>query len=71
MSAEQENRVSTPKVAGDADRSDTDQEQSRSARTKRRRWKPLLLELLLWTALAVATAAFLVYASERWLPANF
>ena len=38
---------------------------------KKRRWKPLLLELLLWTALAVATAAFLVYASERWLPANF
>jgi hypothetical protein len=39
--------------------------------TKKRRWKPLLLELLLWTVLAVATAAFLVYASERWLPANF
>jgi len=39
--------------------------------TKKRRWKPLLIELLLWTALAIATAAFLVYASERWLPANF
>lgn len=30
-----------------------------------------LLELLLWAAVAVATAVFLVYASERWLPANF
>jgi len=40
-------------------------------KSKKRRWKPLLLELLLWTALAVATAVFLVYASERWLPANF
>jgi hypothetical protein len=39
--------------------------------SKRRGWKPRLLELLLWTAVAVATAAFLVYASERWLPANF
>jgi fatty acid desaturase len=38
---------------------------------KKRRRKRRLLELLLWTAVAVATAAFLVYASERWLPANF
>jgi hypothetical protein len=38
---------------------------------KRRNWKRLVVELLLWTALAVATAVFLVYASERWLPANF
>jgi hypothetical protein len=37
----------------------------------KRPWKSRLLELLLWAAVAVATAVFLVYASERWLPANF
>lgn len=46
-------------------------EEPAERRSKKRRWKPLLIELLLWAALAVATAAFLVYASERWLPANF
>jgi hypothetical protein len=37
----------------------------------KRSWRSRLLELLLWAAVAVATALFLVYASERWLPANF
>jgi hypothetical protein len=38
---------------------------------RRRRWKSILLELLLWSAVAIATAVFLVYAAERWLPSNF
>lgn len=46
-------------------------EQQAPPETKKRRWKPIVLELLLWSLLAVATAVFLVYASERWLPANF
>jgi hypothetical protein len=37
----------------------------------KRSWRSRLLELLLWAAVAMATAVFLVYASERWLPANF
>ena len=37
----------------------------------KRSWRSRLLELLLWATVAVATAVFLVYASERWLPANF
>jgi hypothetical protein len=37
----------------------------------KRSWRSRLLELLLWAVVAVATAVFLVYASERWLPANF
>jgi hypothetical protein len=37
----------------------------------KRSWRSRLLELLLWAAVAVGTAVFLVYASERWLPANF
>jgi len=46
-------------------------EEQSAPTSKKRRWKPRLLELLLWTAVAVATAVFLIYASERWLPANF
>jgi hypothetical protein len=37
----------------------------------KRSWKSRLIELALWAALAVATAIFLVYATERWLPSNF
>lgn len=37
----------------------------------KRSWKSRGLELLMWACVAVATAIFLVYASERWLPANF
>jgi hypothetical protein len=37
----------------------------------KRSWKSRLLELLLWAAVSVATAVFLIYATERWLPANF
>jgi hypothetical protein len=33
--------------------------------------KSRLLELALWAAIAVLTAVALIYASERWLPANF
>jgi hypothetical protein len=33
------------------------------------RW--VLLELLLWTAVAIATAVILVALSDRILPANF
>lgn len=43
----------------------TDPDARRAVRRRR------LLELLLWTAVAVGTAVLLVAASERWLPANF
>jgi hypothetical protein len=44
---------------------------SSAEQPRRARWKRIVLELLLWGAVAIATAVFLVYASERWLPANF
>ncbi len=37
----------------------------------KRSWKSRLLELLLWTAVSVATAVALVMLSEEILPANF
>jgi hypothetical protein len=37
----------------------------------KRSWKSRSLELLMWACVAIATAIILVYASERWLPANF
>lgn len=37
----------------------------------KRSWGSRLLELALWAAVALATAAALVYASDRWLPSNF
>lgn len=36
-----------------------------------RSWGSRLLELLLWTAVAIATAVIMVMLSERFLPANF
>ena len=38
---------------------------------KRRSWKSRLLELLLWTGIAIATAIILVMLSEQVLPSNF
>jgi hypothetical protein len=38
---------------------------------RRRSWRSRLLELLLWAAVAVATAVIMVLLSERFLPANF
>ena len=38
---------------------------------KRRSWKSRLLELLLWMAIAIATAVILVVLSEQILPSNF
>jgi hypothetical protein len=38
---------------------------------RRRSWKSRLLELLLWAAVAVATAIILIVLSERLLPSNF
>ena len=37
----------------------------------KRSWKSKLLELVLWAAVAVATAVVLVMLSEEILPANF
>lgn len=37
----------------------------------KRSWKSKVLELLLWAAVAVATAVVLVMLSEEILPANF
>lgn len=37
----------------------------------KRSWKSKILELLLWAAVAVATAVVLVMLSEELLPANF
>jgi hypothetical protein len=37
----------------------------------KRSWKTKVLELLLWAAVAVATAVVLVMLSEEILPANF
>jgi hypothetical protein len=37
----------------------------------RRSWKSRLLELLVWTAVAVGTALILIALSERLLPTNF
>lgn len=37
----------------------------------KRSWKSRILELLLWVAVAVATAVVLVMLSEELLPANF
>jgi hypothetical protein len=37
----------------------------------KRPWRSRALELLMWAGVAIATAVILVYASERWLPANF
>jgi hypothetical protein len=49
----------------------TTREDEPRPRGRRPRWKSVVLELLLWTAVAVATAVFLIYAAERWLPSNF
>jgi hypothetical protein len=38
---------------------------------RRRSWKSRLLELLLWAAVAVATAIILIVLSESLLPSNF
>jgi hypothetical protein len=38
---------------------------------RRRSWRSRLLELLLWTALAIATAVALVIVTERLAPPNF
>ena len=38
---------------------------------KGRSWKSRLLELLLWVAVAIATAVILVMLSEQVLPSNF
>lgn len=35
------------------------------------KWKRRGLELALWAAVAIITALLLIYASDRWLPANF
>ena len=37
----------------------------------KRSWKSKVLELLLWAAVAVATAVVLVMLSDEILPANF
>ena len=37
----------------------------------KRPWKNRLLELALWTAVAILTAVVLVSMSERLLPTNF
>ena len=37
----------------------------------KRSWKSKVLELLLWTAVAIGTAVILVSLSEELLPANF
>lgn len=37
----------------------------------KRSWKSRLLELLLWAAVAVATAVVLTMLSDEILPANF
>ena len=39
--------------------------------SEKRSWKSRLLELALWTAVALATAVVLVLLSESLLPANF
>jgi hypothetical protein len=38
---------------------------------RRRSWRSRALELLLWAALSLATAAVMVSLSERLLPSNF
>jgi hypothetical protein len=38
---------------------------------RRRSWRSRLLELLLWTAVAVGTAIVLIILSESLLPSNF
>lgn len=37
----------------------------------KRSWRSRLIELALWTALAIVTAVVLVMLSETLLPANF
>jgi hypothetical protein len=37
----------------------------------RRSWKSRLLELALWTAVALITAAIMISLSETLLPSNF
>jgi hypothetical protein len=37
----------------------------------RRSWKSRLLELALWAAVALATAALMIALSEKFLPENF
>lgn len=39
--------------------------------TGRNVWRRRLLELALWAAVAILIALILVYASDRWIPANF
>lgn len=43
----------------------------RDEHQNRGKWKRRLLELGLWAAVAIITALVLIFASERWLPANF
>ena len=55
--------------------SDNDPTQSRPrprpVARPRRAWRSRLLELLLWTLVAVGTAAIMIYFAETLLPANF
>jgi hypothetical protein len=37
----------------------------------KRSWRSRFVELLLWAAVAVATAVLLVYLTERFAPPNF
>jgi hypothetical protein len=37
----------------------------------KRPWKSRLLELALWAAVSLATAAIMIALSERFLPENF
>ena len=37
----------------------------------KRSWKSILLEFLLWTVVAVGTAAIMIALSETLLPANY
>lgn len=37
----------------------------------KRPWKSVVLELLIWTAIAITTAVVLILLSDEVLPANF
>jgi hypothetical protein len=39
--------------------------------SRKRSWRSRLVELVLWAAVAVATAVLLVYLTERFAPPNF
>ena len=38
---------------------------------RRRSWRSRLLELLVWAAVAIATAVLLIYLTQRFAPPNF